>query len=60
MEIRRLIVLRDTIHSEGGLPAVKPVTRAAACAVIRNPLAGAAQDDLSDIVPFGEEQPPGP
>src|SRR5688572_23893173 len=55
MEIRRLVVLRDTIHSEGGLPAVKPVTRVAVCAVIRNPLAGAAHEDLSDIVPFGEE-----
>ena len=31
-----------------------PVTRVAACAVIRHPLAGRAQDDLSDLVPFGE------
>jgi amino acid synthesis protein len=55
MQIRRLLVVRDTIHSEGGLPAVRPVTRIAACAVIRNPLAGAAHDDLSELIPFGEE-----
>jgi hypothetical protein len=55
MDIRRLLVLRDTVHAEGGLPALRPVTRVAACAVIRNPLAGLARDDLGDIVPLGEE-----
>ena len=53
MDIRRLLVVCDTINSEGGLPALRPVTRVAACAVIRNPLAGAARDDLGEIVPFG-------
>ena len=55
MEIRRLLVVRDTIHSEGGLPAFRSVTRVAACAVIQNPLAGGARDDLSELIPFGEE-----
>src|SRR6266851_9861767 len=55
MDIRRLLVLRDTVNHEGGLPARKPVTRVAACAVIRNPLAGVAREDLSELVPFGEE-----
>ena len=55
MQLRRLLVVRDLIHSEGGLPAVRPVTRVAACAVISNPLAGRAEDDLSALVPFGEE-----
>ena len=54
MDIRRQLLIRETIHSEGSLPALVPVTRVAACAVIRNPLAGRAQDDLSDLVPFGE------
>ena len=53
MEIRRLLVIGDTIHSEGGLLAVRPVTRAAACAVIGNPLAGKMVDDLSDLVALG-------
>jgi hypothetical protein len=52
---RRLILVRETINAEGGLPAVRPVTRAAACAVIANPLAGQAQDDLSALLPIGEE-----
>jgi len=55
MDIRRLVTLRDTVHHEGGLPALTPVTRAAACAVIRNPLAGFPHDDLSDLVPLGAE-----
>ena len=55
MHIRRLVVIRDTIHYEGGLPALKPVTRVAACAVIQNPLAGRAEDDLSALIPYGEE-----
>src|SRR5262245_24616282 len=55
MEICRQLLIRETIASEGGLPAVRPVTRVAACAVIRNPLAGKPQDDVSVLVPFGEE-----
>ena len=55
MDIRRLITLRDTVNHEGGLPALTPVTRVAACAVIRNPLAGVARDDLADLVPLGAE-----
>jgi hypothetical protein len=55
MDLRRITVIRDTIHHEGGVPAVRPVTRVAACAVIRNPLAGRAVDDLSDLLPFGEQ-----
>jgi hypothetical protein len=55
MRIRRLLVVCETVNSEGGLPALRPVTRVAACAVIDNPLAGIARDDLGELVPFGEE-----
>jgi hypothetical protein len=55
MEIRRLLVVADTIHREGGLAAVRPVTRAAACAVIGNPLAGKPADDVSDLVALGPD-----
>ena len=55
MDIRRLLVVCDTINSEGGLPAVRAVTRVAACAVIKNPLAGVARDDLGELVPLGAE-----
>ncbi len=55
MEIRRLVVVKDVIHIEAGLPAVAPVTRVAACAVIANPSAGKAIDDLSELIGFGAQ-----
>ena len=55
MDIRRLVVVKDVIHSEGGLPANAPVTRVAACAIIANPSAGKALDDLSELIGFGAE-----
>jgi hypothetical protein len=55
MDIRRLVIVKETIHAEGGLPAVQPVTRVAACAVIANPLAGEATDALDALVPLGAE-----
>lgn len=55
MQIRRTLLLAETVHSEGGLPALRPVTRSAACAVIANPLAGKAADDVSALIDFGAE-----
>ena len=55
MDIRRLTLIKDVVHAEGGLPAATPVTRVAACAVIGNPLAGRPQDDVSALVPFGAD-----
>jgi hypothetical protein len=54
MDIRRLVVVKDTVSFEG-MPAVEPVTRVAACAVIANPLAGRATDDLDALLPMGVE-----
>jgi hypothetical protein len=55
MQIRRLIVIRDVVNEEGGLPALSPVTRVAACAVVFNPYAGKASDELGTLVEFGAE-----
>jgi hypothetical protein len=55
MDLHRIVVIRDTINREGGLPALRPVTRIAACAVIKNPLAGGSREDLSELVAFGEQ-----
>src|ERR1700739_1841586 len=55
MDIRRIWLCKDVVFAEGGLPALKPVTRAAACAVIANPAGGEALDDLSELVAFGAE-----
>jgi hypothetical protein len=55
MEIRRIWLCRDVVFAEGGLAALKPVTRVAACAVIANPAADQALDDLSELVGFGAD-----
>ena len=55
MDIRRLLIVKDTVLAEGGLPAVQPVTRAAPCAVIANPLAGQATDALDPFLAIGAE-----
>lgn len=55
MDLRRIVLVKDVIHAEGGLPAIAPVTRVAACAIIANPLAGRAVEDLSELVGFGAE-----
>jgi hypothetical protein len=55
MDIRHLFVCKDVLFAEGGLPALKPVTRVAACAVVANPLAGKPLDDLSVLIPYGAD-----
>ena len=55
MDIIRLTIIKDTVFAEGGLPAVEPVTRVAACAVIANPLAGQAIDQLDVLIAQGAE-----
>ena len=55
MEIRRLTTIRDVLYDEGGLPALSPIKRVAACAVIFNPYAGQSVDDLTALVDAGEE-----
>jgi hypothetical protein len=55
MEVRRIVLVRDVVRLEGGLPALAQVTRVAACAVITNPLAGRPLDDLSDLILLGAE-----
>lgn len=53
MYIKRNLVIKEVVCAEGGLLAFAPVTRIAACAVIRNPFAGRVQDNLSELVGFG-------
>ena len=55
MDIRRIWLCKDVVFAEGGLPGLKPVTRIAACAVIANPAADQALDDLSELVGFGAD-----
>jgi hypothetical protein len=55
MDVRRIVLVKDVIHAEGGLPALTGVTRVAACAVIANPLAATPTDELSALIPLGAE-----
>ncbi|MGY5775194.1 amino acid synthesis family protein [Rhizobium sp. LEGMi135b] len=55
MEIRRVLSVRDQIHIEGGLAASVLVTRVAVCAVVANPLASQAVDDVGALVSYGAQ-----
>ena len=51
MDIREIYVVTQEIRQRAGRAVSPPVRRTAACAVIKNPRAGApAQDDLSEFV----------
>jgi hypothetical protein len=55
MDLRRTVIVKDITNADGSVLAVAPITRIAACAVVVNPLAAVATDDLSILVPFGAE-----
>lgn len=55
MDIRRYLIITDTINFDGRAPAIVPITRVAACAVIENPLARIAADDLEILISVGAE-----
>jgi len=53
IEIRKTIILRETVFSELGVEASRPVTRAVGMAVIRNPFAGQFVEDLRPLFEAG-------
>lgn len=53
MEIRKLLITRETIFSEASHKAVKPINRAVGIAVIENPFAGRYVEDLSPLFDLG-------
>ena len=53
-EIRKLVVFRETIRSEGGRELEKPLKKCAVAAVIKNPFAGKYEEDLSLLMEYGE------
>ncbi len=57
VEVRKRVMIVEEIFHEGGPPAPKPLTRAAALAVIRNPFAGRYVEDIAsfmkDLEPLG-------
>ena len=53
IEIRKSIILRETVFSELGVEANRPVTRAVGMAVIPNPFAGQFVEDLRPLFEAG-------
>jgi hypothetical protein len=53
LDIRKIVVTRETAYSELSRPAAQPVTRVAAAAVIRNPFAGRYVEDLAPLFEAG-------
>src|SRR6201984_2523252 len=53
IEIRRLISIRETVFSELGVEANRPITRAVGMAVIRNPFAGQFVENLRPLFEAG-------
>lgn len=55
MRIRRLQIVKDTVYSEAGAAAPRPITRAVALVVIANPFAGRHAQDLSPLFDMGAQ-----
>jgi hypothetical protein len=53
LHIRKSLTLRETLTSDMGRAANRPITRAVAMAVIANPFAGRYADDLMDLFKAG-------
>ncbi len=53
LHICKSLLLRDTLTSELGQAAARPVVRAVALAVIRNPFAGRYVEDLTELFEAG-------
>jgi hypothetical protein len=53
LKIRKTLLLRDTVTSEMGHVAERPIVRAVAMAVIGNPFAGRYVDDLTELFEAG-------
>ena len=53
--IRKIVTVVEEVLTEMGQPVSPPTRRAAAIAVIENPLAGRYQADLEELMQIGEE-----
>lgn len=53
LNIRKIVVTRETIFSELGAAGARPITRAVALAVIANPFAGRYADELRPLFEAG-------
>ena len=49
MTARKTVFVKERVVAEAGSPALRPVCRVAAIAVIQNPFAGRFEEDLSAL-----------
>jgi hypothetical protein len=54
IDIRKLVTVVEEIHADAGRALGRPIRRAAAIAVIRNPFAGRFEAELAPLVATGE------
>src|SRR5688572_1530902 len=55
MEIRKIVMLRETLYADGGRKAAQPASHAVAIAVLENPFVGRFVEDLSPLFDMGAE-----
>ena len=53
MDIRKTVMIKETIEADGFGKACEPITRVVAVAVIQNPFAGRFVEDLSPLFDIG-------
>jgi hypothetical protein len=53
MRIRRLLTIKDVVHSDAYGRVCEPITRIATAAVVHNPCAGDYAEDLSELFTIG-------
>lgn len=54
MDVRKYVDLIEEVRMENGRPVDPPARKAAAVAVIRNPFAGAYEEDLQTLIDIGD------
>lgn len=52
MDCRKFFELSELVNADGGLPADRPVTRVAACAIVTNPLSDRPATRTEDLQPL--------
>lgn len=55
MEVRKIVVYRETVLSEAGNATAVPITRVAAAGLVANPFAGQFEQDLSPLFDLGAD-----
>jgi hypothetical protein len=53
MQVRKTVVIRETIETDGAGLVCDPINRVAVLAVVRNPFAGGSGEDLSPLFDMG-------